>query len=112
MAVTPVGNMTYINQNAQVSSVQQANTQVKLDFQAMVNLQNLQEQQDEIQEVRPTEETLEAKDEREGNGKQEKDDENDKNDKKSDSNNVQTSNQTDTIQTNADGTIAHLNISV
>lgn len=106
MAVTPVSNMTYINQNAQVGSVQQANAQVKLDFQAMVNLQSMQEKQEEIQEVRPTEETLEVKDEREGNGKQEKDDE------KDDSNNPQTSNQTDTIQTNTDGTIAHLNISV
>lgn len=107
MAVTPVGNMTYINQNAQVGSVQQANTQVKLDFQAMVNLQNMQDQQDEIQEVRPTEETLEVKDEREGNGKQEKDEEESKQESKQES-----AKQDDSIQTNENGTITHLNISV
>lgn len=106
MAVSPVGNMTYINQNAQAGSIQHANAQVKLDFQAMVNLQTLQEQQEKIQEVRPTEETLEAKDEREGNGKQEKDEEEKK---QANSSNTE---QKDSIITNNDGTIAHLDISV
>lgn len=104
MAVSPVGNMTYINQNAQIGSMQHANAQVKLDFQAMVNLQTLQEQQEVIQEVRPAEETLEAKDEREGNGKQEKD----KEDKKqANSSNTEQ----ESITTDSDG-IVHLDISV
>ena len=105
MAVTPVGNMTFINQNAQVSSVQQANTQVKLDFQSMVNLQSLQDQQEEIQEVRPTEETLEVKDEREGNGKREKDEEEKKDRKEQDA-------ESQGFQANSDDTIPHLDISV
>lgn len=105
MAVTPVGNMTFINQNAQVSSVQQANTQVKLDFQSMVNLQTLQEQQEEIQEVRPTEETLEVKDEREGNGKREKDEEEKQESKEQDT-------ESQGFQANSDDTIPHLDISV
>ena len=106
MAVTPVGNMTFINQNAQVSSVQQANTQVKLDFQSMVNLQTLQEQQEEIQEVRPTEETLEVKDEREGNGKREKDEEEKQESKEPENLKPQE------FQTDTDNTIPHLDISV
>ncbi|MBX7490826.1 hypothetical protein [Helicobacter turcicus] len=110
MAVTPVGNMTYINQNAQVGSMQQANTQVKLDFQSMVNLQNLQDNQEEIQEVRPTEETLEVKDEREGNGKQEKDEEEKHEEQKEQDSTLKESQ--NTIQANDDGTIAHLDISV
>ncbi len=65
MAVSPIGNITHIHQNAQVGSVQHANSQVKLDFQAMVNLQEMQDKQDEIQEVRPAEEVLETNDERE-----------------------------------------------
>ena len=45
MAVNPIGNVTYINQNAQVNSIQYANSQVKGDFQAMVNLQIMEEKQ-------------------------------------------------------------------
>ena len=69
MAVSPISNVNYINQNSQVGSVQQANAQVKLDFQTMVNLQEMQDRQEEIQEVRPTEETLKTDEDKEGNGK-------------------------------------------
>ncbi len=110
MAVNPVGNMTFINQNAQVGSVQQANTQVKLDFQAMVNLQNLQEKEDQIQEVRPTEETLEVKNEREGNGKEEKGEEEESKESKGSEESLEASQ--DSITTDNNGTITHLNISV
>ncbi|MGP1449938.1 MAG: hypothetical protein ACTTJS_02265 [Wolinella sp.] len=57
MAVSPIGNVTYINQNMQTSSIQHANAQQRLDFQALVNLQELDEKLDEIQEVRPTEQS-------------------------------------------------------
>ncbi|WP_277641448.1 hypothetical protein [Wolinella succinogenes] len=57
MAVSPIGNVTYINQNMQTSSIQHANAQQRLDFQAMVNLQEMDDKLDEIEEVRPTEET-------------------------------------------------------
>ena len=66
MAVNPIGNVTYINQNAQVNSIQYANSQVKGDFQAMVNLQIMEEKQNEIEEVRPTEETLKSDEDAEG----------------------------------------------
>ncbi|WP_354666216.1 hypothetical protein, partial [Helicobacter rodentium] len=108
MAVSPIGNITHIHQNAQVSSVQHANSQVKLDFQAMVNLQEMQERQEEIKEVRPTEETLEINDEREGNGKEPEQEEQDKKQEKD----SQESQESDSIQTKEDGTIIHLNISV
>lgn len=108
MAVSPIGNITHIHQNAQVGSVQHANSQVKLDFQAMVNLQEMQDRQEEIKEVRPTEETLEANDEREGNGKEPKQEEQEK--KQEESKESQESQ--DSIQTKEDGTIIHLNISV
>ncbi|TLD87007.1 hypothetical protein [Helicobacter sp. MIT 05-5294] len=107
MAVSPIGNITHIHQNAQVGSVQHANSQVKLDFQAMVNLQEMQDKQDEIKEVRPTEETLETSDEREGDGKEPKEEKERKKEKDSEE-----SQESDSIQTKEDGTIAHLNISV
>lgn len=107
MAVSPIGNITHIHQNTQVGSVQYANSQVKLDFQAMVNLQEMQDRQDEIQEVRPTEETLEANDEREGNGKDPEQEE--KREKEEDKETLESQ---DFIQTKEDGTIIHLNISV
>lgn len=110
MAVSPIGNVTFINQNAQVGSVQQANAQVKLDFQAMVNLQSMQEEQDEIQEVRPTEENAEVKDEREGDGKEEREEE--KKEKKETKGLQEENTETSCIEKNDDGTILHLNISV
>ncbi len=57
MAVSPLGNITYINQNMQSSSIQHANAQQRMDFQALVNLQEMDEKQQEIEEVRPAEET-------------------------------------------------------
>ncbi|MGP1579753.1 MAG: hypothetical protein ACTTH5_01825 [Wolinella sp.] len=57
MAVSPLGNITYINQNMQSSSIQHANAQQRMDFQALVNLQEMDEKQQEIEAVRPTEET-------------------------------------------------------
>lgn len=57
MGVTPLGNITYINQNTQVSAIHHANAQQKVDFQAMVNLQQMNEKLEEISEVRPPEES-------------------------------------------------------
>ncbi|WP_297810552.1 hypothetical protein [uncultured Helicobacter sp.] len=109
MAVSPIGNITHIHQNAQVGSVQHANTQTKLDFQAMVNLQEMQDKQEEIKEVRPTEETLKANDEREGNGKEPEQEEQEK---QQGENSQESQEEKDSIQTKEDGTILHLNISV
>ncbi len=108
MAVSPISNVNYINQNSQVSSVQQANAQVKLDFQAMVNLQEMQKKQDEVQEIRPTEETLKADEDKDGNGKQENQES--KKAKEKDEDLGQDSQ--NEIQIGEDGMIQHLNISV
>ncbi|CAM2789645.1 hypothetical protein [Helicobacter burdigaliensis] len=104
MAMTPVGNVTYINQNAQVGSTQHANTQVKLDFAAMVNLEAMQEQQDGIQEVRPTEETLKTDEDAKGSKGEQEEQEHKKQEESQE--------EKDEIQTREDGTIAHLNISI
>ncbi|OCR05922.1 hypothetical protein BA920_03075 [Helicobacter pullorum] len=106
MAVSPISNVNYINQNSQVSSVQQANAQIKLDFQTMVNLQEMQDRQEEIQEVRPTEETLKTDEDKEGNGKRDQEGNQNQNQKKSQKDSQ------DEIQLGEDGTIQHLNISV
>lgn len=104
--MTPVGNVTYINQNAQVGSTQHANTQVKLDFAAMVNLESMQEQQDEIREVRPAEETLKTDEDAKGSkGEQEQQEGKSKEESKEEQ-------EKDEIQTREDGTIKHLNISI
>lgn len=106
MAVSPISNVNYINQNSQVGSVQQANAQVKLDFQTMVNLQEMQDRQEEIQEVRPTEETLKTDEDKEGNSKRDQEGNQNQNQKKSQKDSQ------DEIQLGEDGTIQHLNISV
>ncbi|PIE74053.1 MAG: hypothetical protein CSA19_01635 [Deltaproteobacteria bacterium] len=56
MAVTPLGNIIYANQNTPaVSSVQQANQQ-RLDFQNVLAHELAKEEEDEIQESAPPEE--------------------------------------------------------
>ena len=67
MAVSPISNVNFINQNSQVGSIQQANNQVKLDFQAMISLQEMQDKENEVQEVRPTEETPKTNEDKEDN---------------------------------------------
>lgn len=57
MAVSPLGNVVYVNQNMQTSTIQHANAQQRLDFQAMVNLEEMDEKLEEIEAVRPTEES-------------------------------------------------------
>ena len=106
MAVSPISNVNYINQNSQFSSVQPANAPVKLDFQTMVNLQEMQDRQEEIQEVRPTEETLKTDEDKEGNGKRDQEGNQNQNQKKSQKDSQ------DEIQLGEDGTIQHVNISV
>ena len=101
MAVTPINNALFINQNAQAGSVQHANAQTKLDFQAMVNLQAMQDAQEEIQK---TDEDAEgSKQEQEQQESKDKEEEEDKNLPQKDP---------DIIQKHEDGTIKHLNISI
>lgn len=104
MAVNPIGNVTYINQNAQVNSIQYANSQVKGDFQAMINLQIMEEKQNEIEEVRPTEETLKSDEDAEGQARER--DEEEKQAKEGEKKDG------DNIEVGEDGNIKHLDISV
>lgn len=56
MAVSSIGNLTFINQNAQVGANTQANTQHRGDIANLANMQNFQNKLDQIQEVRKLEE--------------------------------------------------------
>ena len=107
MAVDPISNVVYINQNAQVGSTQYANVQTKLDFQAMVNLQAMDDKQDEIKEVRPTEETLKSNEDSQENGKQEASERGEHKEEKEVKEEDENS-----IELSEDGHIKHLNISV
>ncbi|WP_181566365.1 hypothetical protein [Helicobacter monodelphidis] len=55
--ITPLGAVTYVNQNTQTNSIQQANAQQRLDFAAVVNEEIMRQEDQKIKEVRPTEET-------------------------------------------------------
>ena len=57
MSVTPIGNTTFINQNAPVVSQVQANNQARFDMQAALATQLAGEQEGEIKQIRPAEET-------------------------------------------------------
>lgn len=56
MAISTIGNLTYINQNAQVSANTQASTQHRADIANLANMQDFQDKLDDIQEVRKLEE--------------------------------------------------------
>ena len=59
MSITPLSAVTYVNQNTQTNSVQQANSQQRLDFAAVVNEEIMRQEEERIKEVRPTEEIAE-----------------------------------------------------
>lgn len=54
MALSPIGNVTYVNQNSQVSAVQHANSMQKVDFALNANMQEFVDKLKAIQEVSPT----------------------------------------------------------
>lgn len=57
MALSPIGNVTYINQNSQVGSMQHANAMQKVDFALNANMQEFVDKLKAVQEVAPAEET-------------------------------------------------------
>ena len=57
MAVTPLGNSNFINQNAPVVSQVNANQQARFDMQALMASELATQQNEEIKEVRPMEES-------------------------------------------------------
>lgn len=56
MAVSSIGNLTYINQNLQVGTNLQANAQHRMDLANLTNMQDFQEKLEENKEVRKLEE--------------------------------------------------------
>ncbi|MBR8462235.1 hypothetical protein KDE12_05105 [Campylobacter sp. faydin G-105] len=57
MSVSPLGNSTFINQNAPVASAVQSNHQARFDLQSAMTEQIAQEKDKQITQLRPTEET-------------------------------------------------------
>ena len=65
MAVTPLGNSNFINQNAPVVSQVHANQQARFDMQALMAAELATQQNEEIKEVRPMEESYKIDPEKE-----------------------------------------------
>ena len=65
MAVTPLGNSNFINQNAPVVSQVHANQQARFDMQALLASELATQQNAEIKEVRPMEESYKIDPEKE-----------------------------------------------
>lgn len=60
MAVSPLGNIIYVNQNMQAGTQLQGNHQARFDLQAFAGLEEFDEKQKELKEVRPTERSHEV----------------------------------------------------
>ncbi|MCE3047049.1 hypothetical protein [Helicobacter kayseriensis] len=56
MAVSSIGNLTYINQNAQIGASAQAHAQHRGDIAHLANMQDFQNRLGEVQEVKKLEE--------------------------------------------------------
>ncbi len=65
MAVTPLGNSNFINQNAPVVSQVHSNQQARFDMQALMASELATQQNEEIKEVRPMEESYKIDPEKE-----------------------------------------------
>ena len=65
MAVTPLANTNFINQNAPVVSQVHANQQARFDMQALLAAELATQQNEEIKEVRPMEESYKIDPEKE-----------------------------------------------
>lgn len=71
MAITPIGNVTYVNQNSQVGSLHHANNMQKVDFMLNANMQDFVDKLKAIQEVNKAPETSAINPDRDSNNKQE-----------------------------------------
>lgn len=65
MAIGPIGNAIYVNQQTASVASTQGNHNNRVDFQNMVAGAAANEKDEQVIEVRPTEENLEINDERE-----------------------------------------------
>lgn len=56
MAISSIGNLTFINQNSQIGATHQAGVQHRADVANVANMQDFQDRLNDIQEVRRLEE--------------------------------------------------------
>lgn len=77
MAITPISNSIYVNQNAPVAASVQSDFQSKLDMQIAINAAAFAEKKKEVEEIRPTEETYKIDPENEHEKQRQKEDLND-----------------------------------
>ena len=77
MAITPISNSIYVNQNTPVAASVQSDFQSKLDMQIAINAAILAEKKKEVEEIRPTEETYKIDPENEHEKQKKKEDLND-----------------------------------
>lgn len=57
MAISPISNAIYVNQNTPVAATVQSDFQSKLDMQMAMNAAASAEKKKEVEEIRPTEES-------------------------------------------------------
>ena len=77
MAITPISNSIYVNQDAPVAASVQSDFQSKLDMQIAINAAAAAEKKKEVEEIRPTEETYKIDPENEHEKQRQKEDLND-----------------------------------
>ncbi len=65
MALGPVGNVIFVNQQTPIAATLKADHNARLDFQNMAAAQIVNEKEKEVQELRPTEENHQVDPDRE-----------------------------------------------
>lgn len=82
MAISPISNAIYVNQNAPAAASVQSDFQSKLDMQMAMNAAVSAEKKKEVEETRPTEETYKIDPENEHEKQTQKEDLNEQNHKR------------------------------
>ncbi|MEE3704700.1 hypothetical protein V2I29_03780 [Campylobacter sp. CX2-8023-23] len=82
MAISPISNAIYVNQNTPAAASVQSDFQSKLDMQMAMNAAVSAEKKKEVEEVRPTEETYKIDPENEHEKQMQKEDLNEQNHKR------------------------------
>lgn len=81
MAISPISNTIYVNQNTPAAASVQSDFQSKLDMQIAINAAAAVQKKKEVEEIRPTEETYKIDPENEHEKQTQKEDLNEQNHK-------------------------------
>jgi len=108
MAVTPLGNTIFINQNANFVSHRAAEVQNRFDLQAAVAASITEDERGEIEQIRPTEETYKIDPQNEQEGQKHQQDSKKQNKENKSNNELDDVNSND----NSQQTIHHLDIEI